>query len=167
MLSDEERQAIEEQYKEGLVNLSNVIEPLINQFKTDYSLDIQQCRLIINYLLMERDFNEDYYDELDKEIEEYKREKETNQQMIKLAETQILGYGQGYKDGLNKETTATAIVARERENQILYEGMKHKINMEWVLKIKAILEEYKYTEIGDSEKIIEFYKKIQSLLEKE
>lgn len=34
-------------------------------------------------------------------------------------------------------------------------------------KIKAILEEYKYTEIGDSEKIIEFYKKIQSLLEKE
>ena len=34
-------------------------------------------------------------------------------------------------------------------------------------KIKAILEEYKYTEIGDSEKIIEFYKKVQSLLEKE
>ena len=34
-------------------------------------------------------------------------------------------------------------------------------------KIKAILEEYKYTEIGDNEKIIEFYKKMQSLLEKE
>lgn len=34
-------------------------------------------------------------------------------------------------------------------------------------KIKAILEEYKYTEIGDSEKIIEFYKKMQLLLEKE
>ena len=34
-------------------------------------------------------------------------------------------------------------------------------------KIKAILEEYKYTEIGDSEKIIEFYKKMQSLLGKE
>lgn len=74
MLSEEEKKAIEEQYKKGLVNLSNVIEPLINQFKTDYSLDIQQCRLIINYLLMERDFNEDYYDELDKEIEELKEE---------------------------------------------------------------------------------------------
>ena len=74
-------------------------------------------------------------------IEELKREKETNQQMIYLAETQILGYGQGYKDGLNKETTATEIVARERENQIIYEGMKHKINMEWVLKIKAKIEE--------------------------
>lgn len=71
-MSEEEKKAIEEQYKEGLVNLSNVIEPLINQFKVDYSLDIQQCRLIINYLLMERDFNEDYYDELDKEIEELK-----------------------------------------------------------------------------------------------
>ena len=66
-MSDEEKKAIEEQYKKGLVNLSNVIEPLINQFKTDYSLDIQQCRLIINYLLMERDFNEDYYDEYDDE----------------------------------------------------------------------------------------------------
>lgn len=72
MLSDEEKKSIEEQYKKGLVNLSNVIEPLINQFKTNYSLDIQQCRLIINYLLMERDFNEDYYYELDKEIEELK-----------------------------------------------------------------------------------------------
>ena len=71
-MTDEEKEAIEEQYKKGLVNLSNVIEPLINQFKTDYSLDIQQCRLIINYLLMERDFNETYYDELDKEIEELK-----------------------------------------------------------------------------------------------
>lgn len=71
-MSEEEKKAIEEQYKEGLVNLSNVIEPLINQFKVDYSLDIQQCRLIINYLLMERDFNEDYYDELDKEIETLK-----------------------------------------------------------------------------------------------
>lgn len=77
-----------------------------------------------------------------KEIEELKREKETNQQMIQLAETQILGYGQGYKDGLNKETTATAIIARERENQIIYEGMKHKINMEWVFKIKAKIEEW-------------------------
>ena len=43
-----------------------------------------------------------------------------------------------------------------------YDGEK-KVND----KIKAILEEYKYTEIGDSEKIIKFYEKMQSLLEKE
>lgn len=43
----------------------------------------------------------------------------------------------------------------------------YNLYRELVDKIKAILEEYKYTEIGDSEKIIEFYKKIQSLLEKE
>ena len=41
------------------------------------------------------------------------------------------------------------------------------VDKKWEDKIKAILEQYKYTEIGDSEKIIEFYKKIQSLLEKE
>jgi hypothetical protein len=95
-----------------------------------------------------------------KEIEELKREKETNQQMIHLAETQILGYGQGYKDGLNKETTATEIVARERENQIIYEGMKHKINMEWVFKIKAKIEEVSNGTYDA--KIV-----LQSLLEKE
>ena len=34
-------------------------------------------------------------------------------------------------------------------------------------KIKEILEQYKYTEIGDTENLIEFYKKLQRLLEKE
>ena len=43
-MSEEEKKEIEEQYKKGLVNLSNVIEPLINLFKTDYSLDNQQLR---------------------------------------------------------------------------------------------------------------------------
>ena len=32
-------------------------------------------------------------------------------------------------------------------------------------KIKEILEQYKYTEIGNAEKLIEFYKKLQKLLE--
>lgn len=49
-----------------------------------------------------------------------------------------------------------------KENVNLYIERRQNEN-----KIKAILEEYKYTEIGDSEKIIEFYKKIQSLLDKE
>lgn len=34
-------------------------------------------------------------------------------------------------------------------------------------KLKEVLEKYKYTEVGNSEKIIEFYKELQSLLEKE
>ena len=62
-----------------------------------------------------------------------------NRKINQLAETQLLSYGQGYEDGINKETTASAIVARERENQIIYEGMKHKINNEWRLKIKIKL----------------------------
>ena len=124
MLSDEEKQALEQlrswreyiiKHKED-VNKANDIEFYL--------------RTAINLI-----------EKQSKEIEELKREKETNQQMIQLAETQILGYGQGYKDGLNKETTATEIVARERENQIIYEGIKHKINMEWVFKIKAKIEE--------------------------
>lgn len=34
-------------------------------------------------------------------------------------------------------------------------------------KVEEILNKYKYTEIGDSEKIIQFYKELQSLLGKE
>ncbi len=110
----------------------------------------------------------DIIEKQSKEIEELKRERETNQQMIHLAETQILGYAQGYKDGLNKETTATEIVARERENQIIYEGMKHKINMQWVLKIKAKIEELekqdKENKLSHNYLVIPV---LQSLLEKE
>ena len=102
MLSDEEKKAIEEQYKEGLVNLSNVIEPLINQFKVDYSLDIQQCRLIINYLLMERDFNETYYDELDKEIEELKT-KNKILEAISLSFNEIQDRDKHWKDKIKSK----------------------------------------------------------------
>ena len=34
-------------------------------------------------------------------------------------------------------------------------------------KLEAILEKYKHTELGDDEKILKFYKELQSLLEKE
>ena len=34
-------------------------------------------------------------------------------------------------------------------------------------KLQVILEKYKHTELGDDEKILKFYKELQSLLEKE
>ena len=74
-----------------------------------------------------------------RKIKELEEKELMNRKMNELAETQILSYGQGYEDGINKEITASAIVARERENQIIYEGMKHKINNEWRLKIKIKL----------------------------
>ena len=184
MLSDEEREAIkevkhfnqltrywqEEEYEEKeiaeyITTILNLIEKQskeIEEYKKQLDLDYVDN----HFVPIER------YNQLEKEIEELKREKETNQQMIHLAETQVLGYGQGYKDGLNKETTATAIVARERENQIIYEGMKHKINMQWVLKIKAKIEEVDKDENASIPDFIEYAKeyatqKLQSLLEKE
>ena len=165
MLSDEEKKAIEywkkhmeilhwntqlasEYYMKILLNLiekqskeiEHQIEKRANQRQELAILNAKQIEF--NKLVNTVNSYKGKFKKQQKEIEELKREKETNQQMIQLAETQILGYAQGYKDGLNKETTATAIVARERENQIIYEGMKHKINMEWVLKIRAKIEEY-------------------------
>ena len=74
-----------------------------------------------------------------RKIKELEEKELMNRKMNKLAETQILSYAQGYRDGINKETTACSIIAREREIQIIYEGMKHKINNEWRLKIKEML----------------------------
>lgn len=152
MLSDEEKKAIEEQYKEGLVNLSNVIEPLINQFKTDYSLDIQQCRLIINYLLMERDFNEDYYDELDKEIEELKQIKcKLDEKNIPI-ETLLAEFER--LEDLEDDLTTVYLNG-------VYDGEKKVQD-----KIKAKIEEYKKQQKEEPDAYL-CIKVLSSLLEKE
>lgn len=74
-----------------------------------------------------------------RKIKELEEKELMNRKINKLAENQLLSYGQGYKDGINKEITVCAIVARERENQIIYEEIKNKINDEWRLKIKVML----------------------------
>lgn len=62
----------------------------------------------------------------------------------------------------------------ELKMQLEVEKIDNKYNQEETheetiprYKLKEVLEKYKYTEIGNSEKIIEFYKELQSLLEKE
>lgn len=73
----------------------------------------------------------------------------------------------------NIESAKIVINLIEKQSKEI-EEYKKQLDLDYVKnnytsndKIKAILEEYKYTTIGDSEKIIEFYKKMQSLLEKE
>ena len=66
---------IEKMYEKGIVSLSKILEPLIEKFIQDKnSVDIQQCQLIIHYLIEERKFDENYVDELEKEIEDKKEE---------------------------------------------------------------------------------------------
>ena len=74
-----------------------------------------------------------------RKIKELEEKELMNRKINQLTEINLLSYGQGYKDGINKEITACEIVARERENQIIYEGIKNKINKEWQLKIKEKL----------------------------
>lgn len=57
-----------------------------------------------------------------------------NKKTVEIAQTQILEYSQGYKDGLNKEATATAIVARELELNFIRQEIKHK----YISKYKII-----------------------------
>lgn len=65
---------IAKQYEENRVKALPLLEELVEQFKKDKSsLDIQQLRLITEYLIWDREFDEDYIDELEKEIEHLKR----------------------------------------------------------------------------------------------
>lgn len=62
---------IADMYNKGIVHISTLVEALIDNFKKDKtSVDIQQCQLIIDYLLTEREFDENYIEELEKQLEE-------------------------------------------------------------------------------------------------
>jgi len=76
----EEKRKIEEMYEKGLVEISSIIEPLIENFKIDRcSIDIQQSQLVIDYLIRDRDFDENYIQQLEEELE---KEKEKNKKAI-------------------------------------------------------------------------------------
>lgn len=62
---------IAKQYKKNRLKVLPLLEELVEQFKKDKSsLDIQQLRLITKYLIWDREFDEDYIDELEKDISE-------------------------------------------------------------------------------------------------
>lgn len=83
----EEKRKIEEMYEKGLVEISSIIEPLIENFKIDRcSIDIQQCQLVIDYLIRDRDFDENYIQQLEEELE---KEKEKNNTRINNLISQI------------------------------------------------------------------------------
>lgn len=64
---------IKEQYNNGFVELSPMIESLIVKFQNDKtSINMQQLQLVTTYLIAEREFDEDYIDELEQEIERLK-----------------------------------------------------------------------------------------------
>ena len=72
-MNEKQKQAIEKMYKKGLVNVQEIAEPMLERYD---ELDIQQCRFVIEYLLADRDFTEDYINDLEKEIDRLKDLKE-------------------------------------------------------------------------------------------
>lgn len=86
-----------------------------------------------------------------------------NKKTVEIAQTQILVYSQGYKDGLNKETTATAIVARELELNFIRQEIKHKyISKDKIKDMKKYREFELQQEYKEFEEDVEWrtYKKI-------
>ena len=73
-------------------------------------------------------------------LEKQQKTIEINKKITGLAETQILTYAQGYRDGLHREVTATEIVAREREEQLLCHYIEKNINTQWKEEIKEKIE---------------------------
>ena len=72
-MNEKQKQAIAKMYEKGLVNVQEIAEPMLERY---HELDIQQCRFVIEYLLADRDFTEDYINDLEKEIDRLKDLKE-------------------------------------------------------------------------------------------
>ena len=142
MLSDEEKKAIE-----VLKDREYDFDELYCTFRQSFIKPYDKSIGIVLELIEKQS----------KEIEELKQFKK---QVEEIESTNFIKY----KNYISKEESEQ----KEKNAYIDGTNIADKLcNKKWEDKIKAILEEYKYTEIGDSEKIIEFYKKMQSLLEKE
>ena len=76
----EEEKAIEKMYEEGLVNVSKIAEPLINKYK---ELDYQQCQFVIEYLLADRQFDEEYVDKLEADIDSLEKKNKRYEKYLK------------------------------------------------------------------------------------
>lgn len=96
------------------------------------------------------------------------KEMNLNEKIVEIAKTQILEYSQGYKDGLNKETTATEIVARELELNYIREEIKHRYISKDKIREK-INEIYNYTHATQEEREEQLYsiERLKELLESE
>lgn len=61
---------IAKQYQKGFVQIMPMLESLVDKFKADKtSLDFQQMQLVLEYLITDRECDENYIEELEKEIE--------------------------------------------------------------------------------------------------
>lgn len=63
-------------------------------------------------------YNENYF-KLQKENEELKQERYNNNQMIALAQNEVLGYMQGYEDGKKLKRSAVACVVENQQYYII------------------------------------------------
>jgi hypothetical protein len=64
---------ISKQYEKGFVDLISIVEPLIDKFKADKnSIDIQQLQLVTEYLITDRELDENHIDELEMELDKEK-----------------------------------------------------------------------------------------------
>lgn len=67
------KEEIAKQYKIKMVSVEPMLEDMVRQFRNDkHSLDIQQLRLITEYLIEDREFDADYIDETEQELEQLK-----------------------------------------------------------------------------------------------
>ena len=61
---------IKRQYQEGRVNITPMLENLVDKFKNDKSsLDVQQLQLVTEYLITDREIDENYIEELESALD--------------------------------------------------------------------------------------------------
>ena len=130
----EEKRKIEEMYEKGLVEISSIIEPLIENFKIDRcSIDIQQCQLVIDYLIRDRDFDENYIQQLEEELE---KEKEKNKRLEKFIENGEYTWKQKYNETF--EYFKAELEEEKEKNKELEKQLQSTYQKQYINDLEAI-----------------------------
>ena len=102
-------------------------------------------------------------DSLQKENEELKQERYNNNQMIALAQNEVLGYMQGYEDGKKLKRSAVACVVENQQYYIIKKEIEHY--KEYIEKLQKENEELLEVKVSASahNRILELEKENEEL----
>lgn len=129
MLSKEEKKAIDNLF--NLQHINTYLDLSKESFRIENKTIIkwkESIDIVLNLI-----------NKLQNANEKLKREKEENKYIIAMANNEMLGYIQGYSDAKNKNSNATEIIVKNRQEYI------HKEEIEFYKsKIKILKKENEY-----------------------
>lgn len=128
-MNEEEKKAVEN------------IKELKTLFEIDDKKDFEATPLAQKEIAKDLKIVLNLIERLQKENEELKQDRNTNYQMIALAQNEMLGYMQGYEDGKKLKRSAVANIVENQQYYIFNKQIEHY--KEYIVKLQKENKELK------------------------